>query len=86
MDNEKISFLRAIFWLPNVVQNLGSTQRLIGLKPMVCTASETLKPSIHNAIHILSTRDVFYVRRKVDLMNTVKVNAYIMHIFGKIEL
>ena len=32
------------------------------------------------------TRDVFYVRRKVDLMKTAKVNAYIMHIFGKIEL
>ena len=32
------------------------------------------------------TRDVFYVRRKVDLMKTTKVNAYIMHIFGKIEL
>ena len=35
-----------------------------------------------------STRDVFYVRRKVDLMKTAKVNAYIMRIilFGKIEL
>ena len=34
-----------------------------------------------------ATRDVFYVRRKVDLMKTAKVNAYIyMHIFGKIEL
>ena len=33
-----------------------------------------------------STRDVFYVRREVDLMKTAKVNAYIMHIFGKIEL
>ena len=32
------------------------------------------------------TRDVFYVRRKVDLMKTAKVNVYIMHIFGKIEL
>ena len=31
-------------------------------------------------------RDVFYVRREVDLMKTAKVNAYIMHIFGKIEL
>ena len=26
------------------------------------------------------------VRRKVDLMKMAKVNAYIMHIFGKIEL
>ena len=32
------------------------------------------------------TRDVFYVRREVDLMKTAKVNAYIKHIFGKIEL
>ena len=32
------------------------------------------------------TRDVFYVRREVDLMKTAKVNAYIMHIFGKMEL
>ena len=32
-----------------------------------------------------STRDVFYVRRVVDLMKTAKVNAYIMYIFGKIE-
>ena len=32
------------------------------------------------------TRDVFYVRREVDLMKTAKLNAYIMHIFGKIEL
>ena len=34
----------------------------------------------------LYTRDVFYVRREGDLMKTAKVNAYIMHIFGKIEL
>ena len=34
----------------------------------------------------LYTRDVFYVRREVHLMKTAKVNAYIMHIFGKIEL
>ena len=35
---------------------------------------------------VSGTRDVFYVRRKVDLMKTAKVNAYIMHIFEKIEL
>ena len=28
----------------------------------------------------------FYVRREVDLMKTAKVNAYIMHVFRKIEL
>ena len=37
-------------------------------------------------VNLLDTRDVFYVRREVDLMKTAKVNAYIMHIFGKIEL
>ena len=37
-------------------------------------------------LQIVYTRDVFYVRREVDLMKTAKVNAYIMHIFGKIEL
>ena len=35
---------------------------------------------------LASTRNFFYVRSKVDLMKTAKVNAYIMHIFGKIEL
>ena len=37
-------------------------------------------------VSFVNTRDVFYVRREVDLMKTAKVNAYIMHIFGKIEL
>ena len=37
-------------------------------------------------IQLLYTRVIFYVRREVDLMTTAKVNAYIMHIFGKIEL
>ena len=41
---------------------------------------------ILSIIIIIDTRDVFYVRREVDLMKTAKVNAYIMHIFGKIEL
>ena len=40
--------------------------------------------SVH--MHYSLTRDVFYVRREVDLKKTAKVNAYIMHIFGKIEL
>ena len=40
-----------------------------------------------NFLHFgYNTRDVFYVRRRVDLKKTAKVNAYIMHIFGKIEL
>ena len=43
--------------------------------------------SIHNFFSgHKCTRDVFYVRREVDFMKTAKVNAYIMHIFGKIEL
>ena len=33
-----------------------------------------------------NTRDVFYVRIEIDLMKTAEINAYIMHIFGKIEL
>ena len=33
-----------------------------------------------------NTRDVFYVRRKVNLMKTTKVNAYFMHTVRKIEL
>ena len=41
--------------------------------------------NMRNKILSNYTRDVFYVRRKVDLMKTAKVNAYIMHIFGKIE-
>ena len=32
------------------------------------------------------TRDVFYVRREVDVMKTAIADAYIIHIFGKIEL
>ena len=35
---------------------------------------------------MLLTSDVFYVRRIVDLMKTAIENAYIMHIFGNIEL
>ena len=32
------------------------------------------------------TRVIFYVRREVGLTKMAKVNAYIMHIFEKIEL
>ena len=41
---------------------------------------------IVNISEIHYTRVIFYVRREVDLMKTAKVNAYIMHIFEKIEL
>ena len=44
------------------------------------------KDNIHLRQKSKYTRGVFYVRRKIDLMNKAKVNAYIMHIFGKIEL
>ena len=46
---------------------------------MACASSNVSDKPAH-------TRGVFYVRREVDLMKTAKVNAYIMHIFGKIEL
>ena len=39
-----------------------------------------------NKVYGKDTRDVFYVRREVDVMKTAKANAYIIHIFGKIEL
>ena len=47
----------------------------------------TILEDIFSSHAVLSVhmRDVFYVRREVDLKKTVKVNAYIMHIFGKIE-
>ena len=54
--------------------------------------SRSSKKEIQQFLNIIQcdpsiyTRDVFYVRREVGLMKTAKVNAYIMHIFGKIEL
>ena len=44
------------------------------------------KVSAKSNCFMYSTRVIFYVRREVDLMKTAKVNAYIMHIFEKIEL
>ena len=41
---------------------------------------------LHSRNVLVLTRDVFCVRREVDLMKTAEVNAYTMHIFGKIEL
>ena len=51
------------------------------LDPLKSIVFSVLKP-----LDPLYTRDVFYVRREVDLMKTAKVNAHTMHIFGKIEL
>ena len=36
--------------------------------------------------YIESTRDIFYVRRVVDLMKKAKVNAYIMYIYLKLKV
>ena len=55
-----------------------------------CTASSesslAIMPHCWKSCVAAHTRDVFYVRREVDLMKTAKVNAYIVHIFGKIEI
>ena len=53
-----------------------------------CYTQHALRPYKDSKINHIRhfTRDVFYVRREVDLMQTAKVNAYFMHIFGKIEL
>ena len=54
---------------------------------LVSIAFFTMAFSIYiQSMLVEDTRDVFYVRREVDLMKTAKVKAYIMHIFGKIEL
>ena len=37
-------------------------------------------------VHELLRGTLFYVRRVVNLMKTAKVNAYVMFIFGKIQL
>ena len=57
----------------------------------IYTTFMDIRVFLYNCIIVLNTtciftRDVFYVRRKEDLMKTTKVNAYIIHIFGKIEL
>ena len=48
-----------------------------------CNAISCVLPLSWSASAPVCTRDVFYVRREVDLMKTAKVNAYIMHIFEK---
>ena len=45
-----------------------------------------MQECISSTISLIYEGRFFYVRREVDLMKTAKVNAYIMHIFGKIEL
>ena len=58
---------------------------------MVIARDKQFFPTFERLMHLFAcspfyTSDVFLVRREVDLMKTAKVNAYIMHIFGKIEL
>ena len=64
---------------------MASSGRNITVSAMQGPGLSRRDPSMKAKLH-LSTRDVFYVRREVDLMKTAKVKAYIMHIFGKIEL
>ena len=45
-----------------------------------------LSNRLNGILNKVYTRVIFYVRREVDLMKMAKVNAYIMHIFEKIEL
>ena len=66
----EIDYILCILWLLNVMYSMAKT----------CLYMYKTK------YQVSITRDVFYVRREVDLMKTAKVNAYIMHIFGKIEL
>ena len=57
------------------------------MKPLKFIANFILPQYISKALFKLVIYEGhFYVRRKVDLMKTAEVNAYIMHIFGKIEL
>ena len=43
--------------------------------------SLTSNMNVQVVIEWYYTRDVFYVRREVDLMKAAEVNAYIMYIF-----
>ena len=63
----------------------------VDIQPDSTNIKNDPRTSVYWPPYILSiegvyTRDDFYVRREVDLMKTAKVNAYIMHIFGMIEL
>ena len=51
-----------------------------------CITCKHILYELKQCFQRITTRDDFYVRRKVDLMKMAKVNAYIVHIFGKIEL
>ena len=69
---------------PELHQRQNNSQKESKTSPSCSLKSTTKQQKMEFKME--STRDVFYVRREVDLMKTAKVNAYIMHIFGKIEL
>ena len=52
---------------------------------LICGCGVNNYPDVKKKKFPSCTRGVFYVRREVDLKKTAKVNAYVMHIFGKIE-
>ena len=57
------------------------------IHPSLCMRAVKALVNLHYLTKLLRKYEGrFYVRREVDLMKTEKVNAYIMHIFGKIEL
>ena len=76
MDLVPVTCIRNIIYL-----------RTIDLQTISCY-SRLYASNNHTQIYVLVNirGTFFYVRRMVDLMKTAKVNAYIMHIFGKIEL
>ena len=53
---------------------------------MILSIIYMLNHSLFLCYRDIDTRVIFYVRREVDFLKTAKVNAFIMHIFGKIEL
>ena len=71
-------------WLQSLKQFFINVPYHLLVASLTLMALQSLKQSFINVPY--HTRDVFYVRRRVYLMKTAKVNAYIMHIFVKIEL
>ena len=57
---------------------------LLNISNLTQKAIECLGRYLYYAVVLLS-RDVFYVRRDVDLMKTAKVNAYIMRLLKRLS-
>ena len=53
---------------------------------LLSMAKKYMNDPVRTYIDLLRGTFFLYVRRMVDLMKTAKVNAYIMHMFGNIEL